>query len=150
MAYTVKYQGYEVSCDTVDDLRALLNANGASQPKTATSATIQDSSVHGGKMLTGVSGLVAKLKKEQRDLLRHVATNGKVTRERLRQLVGVPDPHQFAGILISISKSAAGAGMKSPIETIDERENGNGPRAYQYKIRDEVKTEVKEALSTFQ
>lgn len=146
MAYTVKYRGYDVSCETVDDLRALVSDNGTSQPK----AVIKDSAVHGGKALADVSGLVAKLKKEQRDLLRHIVNNGKVTRERLRQLVGVPDTHRFAGMLISISKSAAGSGMESPIEMLYERENRNGPRTYQYKIRDDIKAEVKEALSAVQ
>jgi hypothetical protein len=146
MAYTVKYRGYDVACETVDDLRALVSENGASQPKTATRATIQDSSEHDGKVLEDITGLVAKLKKEQRDLLRHIATSGRVTRDTLRRLVGVSDPHQFAGILIGISKSAAGSGIESPIEILHERENGRGRRIYHYKIRDEVKAEVKEAL----
>ncbi len=145
MPYNIKYHGYDVVCDTVNDLRALVNENGASPskastPKLAVARLRSDNA-------TGVAGLVNKLKKEQRDLLRHIAVNGKVKRERLRQLIGVSDPHQFAGILISISKSAAGSGMESPIEILHERENGNGPRTYQYKIRDAVKEEVKEALS---
>lgn len=146
MAYTVKYHGYEVSCDTADDLRALLSSNGNGQPKTGKVA-IHDSALHDGKALVDVAAFVGKLRNEQRDLLRYVATNGKITRERLRQLVGISDPHQFAGILISISKIAAGVGMKSPIETVDERENGNGPRTYQYQLRDEVRAEVRKALS---
>ena len=28
MAYTIKYQGYDVTCDTAADLRALLNEDG--------------------------------------------------------------------------------------------------------------------------
>lgn len=148
MAYTVKYNGYDVSCDTVDDLRALLGTNGNGQPKVASVGT-EVSPVHASKMI-GVSALVSKLKLEQRNLLRHVSDRERVTRERLRQLVGVADVHQFAGILIGISKTFSGGGMKSPIEAIEERENGNGPRTYQYKIRNEVRAEVKEALTAVQ
>ena len=86
--------------------------------------------------------------KEYRDLLRFVATTpAPVPRDRLRDLVGVKDTHKFAGLMIGISKFAQHAGLTSPLESIHERENGQGPRVYHYKIRDDVKTEVKEALA---
>jgi hypothetical protein len=95
----------------------------------------------------GMAALLAKLQKEQRDTIRHISQHGTISREDLTKLVGVTGTHKFAGIMIGIQKSAAGSSMKSPIETIYERENGNGPRIYQYKIREAVKDEVKEALS---
>jgi hypothetical protein len=146
MAYKIKYHGYDVLCDTVDEIRALVNENGASSPKPNPAKPFV-AQLQGGSASSALAGFVAKLNKEQQNLLRHVATSGRVKRERLRELVGVSDPHQFAGILISISKSAVGSGMKSPIEILHERENGNGPRSYQYKIRDDIKTAVKEALA---
>ena len=141
MAYKIKYSGYDVECETVEDLRALLNQNGAKPPTPAQGVpgTEQDKTV--------VTGLVAKLRDEQRELLRVIATKGIITRQDLRQAVGVSDPHDFAGLLIGISKSAAGAGIDSPIKKITERVNGRGPRIYKYKIRDDVKAEVKAALA---
>ena len=94
-----------------------------------------------------MAALLAKLQKEQRETIRQISQHGIISREDLTKLVGVTDTHQFAGIMIGIQKSAAGSGLKSPIETLYERENGNGPRTYRYKIRDAVKDEVKEAIS---
>jgi hypothetical protein len=148
MAYTVKYHGYEVTCDTPADLRALLNENG-NQPKAGSLDIHVQSAPGSGKAMTMV-GFVAKLQKEQRELLRCVAVNGPISRDRLRSLVGVSDTHQFAGILIGIRKFASGAGIKSPIEIDYVRENGRGPRTYQYKVRANMKEEVKEALSNIQ
>jgi hypothetical protein len=143
MAYTIKYNGYDVECDTDADVRALLDKTPQSvHPKTSRTTTPT-----GQRKNTGMDALVAKLSDEQRELLRYVANHGRVARERLRQMVKVENPRQFAGLLIGISKSAAGSGMESPIESSAERENGRGPRVYHYKIRDSVKTEVKEALS---
>lgn len=145
MAYTIKYHGYEVACDTVADLQALVDLNGDKPPK----ASVQVGITQTGRdeALTGMAGMIAKLRKEQRELLRSIAANGIVQRDRLVQLAGTSDPHQFAGLLIGISKTAAGAGMESPIEKLTARINGRGPRVYQYKIKDDVKADVKEALS---
>ena len=145
MAYTIKYQGYDVTCDTVAEVRALLSENG-NKPQ---SIPTQDNAI----LSDGASKmdvLVSKLQKEQRDLLKHVVSHGMLTRDKLRQMVGITDPHKFAGVLISISKSAAGSGIKTPVESMFERENGSGPRVYQYKIRNAVKAELKEALAKVQ
>jgi hypothetical protein len=148
MAYTIKYHGYEVACDTVDDLRALVNENG-NQAKSD-----KDNPAHAGHggqgKSTDIAGFVAKLQKEQRELLRCVAVSGPISRDRLRSQVGVNDTHKFAGILIGIRKFASGAGVKSPIEILYERENGRGPRTYQYRVRANIKEEIKEALSSIQ
>ncbi len=146
MAYRVEYQGHVVTCDTVGELHVLLTENG-SKPKTA---AVQAAASTPQETASNMAILVSKLQKEQRDLLRRVANNSQITRERLRQLTGITDPHQFAGVLIGISKSAAGSKMKSPIESTHERENGSGPRVYQYKIRNSVKAELKEELSKVQ
>src|SRR5713226_1384252 len=149
MAYTIKYHGYEVACDTVDDLRALVNQNGDKRGQTGQgdASFSREPRVSQGEAARAVAGLVAKLPKEQRDLLRAIATNGVVSRDRLRQLLGISDTHKCAGLLIGISKSAVGAGIESPIEKQTVRIDGRGPRVYQYGIRDGVKSEVKEALS---
>ncbi len=150
MAYKVNYHGYEVICDDVSDLQALVNHNGNQQAKPATvSKEIPDQRAT-SEPSEGVVQLIAKLKKEQRDVVRQIATMGKVSRDRLRQVLGITDPHKFAGRLISISKSAAGSGINSPIEILYERENGRGPRTYSYKIKDNVKVAVKEALQQYQ
>jgi len=146
MAYKVKYEGYEVECDTVEDLRALLNQNGAKSPR----PTVESSNGSNGQADRDervVSGLVGKLRDEQRELLRIISTKGTITRQDLCQAVGVSDPHEFAGLLIGITKSAAGSGIESPIKKITERANGRGPRIYKYKIRDDVRGEVKAALA---
>ena len=139
MPYTIKYHGYDVTCDTAEDLRVLVSQNGGKRAKISTPK--------GGGGGTGIAALVAKLQREQRDLLRFVSNNGVVPRDRLIQMLGAIDARQFAGLLIGISKSAAGCGMESPIEKLTERMDGRGPRVYRYKIRDDVKAEVKEALS---
>ena len=82
-----------------------------------------------------------------RELLNHIANSGKISRERLVQMLGVSDPHKFAGFLITISKCAAGSGIEAPIERTSERANSNGRRTYHYKIRENIKSEVKTALS---
>ena len=145
MAYKVKYNGYEVECETAEDLRTLLNLNVDKPPLTTDKRG--NGRVDQGETTTVVSGLVAKLKDEQRDLLRAIAAKGIVTRQELRQAVGVSDPHEFAGLLIGITKSAAGSGIESPIKKLTERVNGRGPRIYKYKIRDDIKAEVKAALT---
>src|SRR5882724_2739860 len=144
MAYTVKYHGYDVACDTAEDLRMLLNENGNKPLKTAVQSS--NGSVEHGETTTVVSGLVAKLRDEQRQVLRIIA-KGTISRQDLREAVGVTDPHEFAGLLIGISKSAAGSGIESPIKKLTERVNGRGPRVYKYKTRDDVKAEVKAALA---
>jgi hypothetical protein len=151
MAYKINYHGYEVLCDTVADLRALVSQNGNAPPKPATkrsfAAPVDDSS--DDSEATSMAELVAKLPKEQLNLLRTVATShGTVPRDRLRELVGVSDTHQFAGLLISINKFAKNSGVEPPLERVILRQNGRGPRGYHYKIKDEVQTEVREALAT--
>jgi hypothetical protein len=141
MAYTIKYLGYDVTCDSPEDLRALLNPN-ETPPKPAGHPNL-----FGEEPATGVAGFVAKVQGKPRDLLRLIATGGTVSRERLFQSLGVSDPHEFGGLLITISKYAAGSGITAPIERTTERANGNGPRTYHYKIRESIKTEVKDALS---
>ena len=143
MAYTIKYHGYDVKCDTVEEVQALLGANKptAAAPNNQRTLQLQPAT-------NSVGTLVGKLSKEQRELLRHIVNEGgAVTRQRLRELVGVGDPHQFAGILIGISKFAQNMGMDSPVASTFERENSTGPRVYQYKIRPSMKAEVKEALN---
>ncbi|MGB7553380.1 MAG: hypothetical protein WBM04_03355 [Candidatus Korobacteraceae bacterium] len=150
MAYKINYHGYEVLCDTVADLRALVGQNGTEPPKAATQRSFTAPVDNSGddSEATGMAELVAKLPKEQLNLLRTVATtHGTVARDRLRELVGVSDTHQFAGLLISISKFAENIGVESPLERVSVRLNGRGPRAYHYKIKDEAQTAVKEALA---
>ena len=142
MAYKIKYYGYDVTCDTVADLRALVDQNGAKPPKPPAQSSKDETA-------TVVARLIAKIEPDQRELLRCIATAGTVTRDVLRQKIGVADTRQFAGLLISISKSASGIGIESPIEKVATRTNGRGPRVYQYKIRNSVKAETKEALSKF-
>src|SRR5579863_9608431 len=93
MAYKVNYHGYDVECDTVEDLRMLLNHNGdiTSQPAVASNARV-------GLDKTVVSELVAKLRDEQRELLRIVASKGPITRQDLSHAVGASDPHEFVGL----------------------------------------------------
>jgi hypothetical protein len=141
MAYTIKYLGYDVTCDSPEDLRALLNSTGT-PPKPAVHPNL-----FGEEPATGVAGFVAKVQGKPRELLRIIATGGTVPRDRLSQAVGVLDPHKFGGLLITISKCAASAGIEAPIERSMVRLNGNGPRVYHYKIRDNIKAELKAALS---
>ena len=140
MAYTIKYLGYDVTCDSPEDLRALLNQNAPPKPAVHTN-------LFGEEPVTGVAGFVAKVQGKPRELLRLIATSGTVPRDRLLQTVGVLDPHKFGGLLITISKCAASAGIEAPIERSMVRLNGNGPRVYHYKIRDDIKAELKAALS---
>jgi hypothetical protein len=148
MAYNIKYHGFDVTCDTADDLRALLDDRGTHN---TTRRTVREAKIPPAKPNEGanseMSVFIAKLPKEQRELVRIVASHGPILRERLTQQLGVNQWRKFAGLLIGISKSAAGSGIESPLEKITDRVNGSGPRTYQYKIRDSVKTEVKEALS---
>jgi hypothetical protein len=137
VAYTIKYLGYDVACDSPEELRALLGQNGIQPNKTPL----------GKEVGSGVASFIAKLQGKPRELLRLIAAGGTVPRDRLAQAVGVSDPHKFGGLLITISKCATGSGIDSPIERITERNNGNEPRTYQYKIRDVIKAEVKEALT---
>jgi hypothetical protein len=141
MAYTIKYLGYDVTCDSPEDLRALLNQN-----VTPSKPTVHPNLL-GEEPASGVVGFVAKLQGKPRELLRLIATGGTVPRDRLSQTVGVLDPHKFGGLLITISKCAASAGIEAPIERSMVRLNGNGPRVYHYKIRDDIKAELKVALS---
>jgi len=146
MAYKVNYHGYDVTCDTLADLRALVGDNGH-KPTIVMQNSVQHPAA--GQAPSDWVAFLTKLKPEQITLLKHVSNNETITRERLRQLMNIASPSQFAGVLISISKSAAGSGLKSPVETIDERENGNGPRTYQYRIRRAARAEIKEALAKF-
>ncbi len=140
MAYTVKYHGYDVSCETVEDVRALL--------KEAGTPTMLEPTAHANGAPRGaIAGLLGKLRSDQLQLVRALSDNGTVAREKLMQMVNISDAHQFGGLLIGISKSASGSGIDSPVETTEERLNGNGPRSYHYKIKDGVKAEVKAALS---
>jgi len=144
MAYTIKYQGYDVTCDTVADLQALVSQNGNDNGKVAKESHIKPTHE---EPPTALADVVGRLRKEQRDLLRHIASNGTVPRDRLFQVAGVSDPREFAGLLIGISKTCTWAKIESPIEKITARANGNGPREYHYKIRDDMKADVKAALS---
>jgi hypothetical protein len=151
MAYTIKYHGHEVACDTPEDVRALLDIKAEKEPKLEAGKKNTANGHHGpqgdGEPKTVISELVTKLRPEQRSLLRIVATNGTVSREDLIRQAGVSDAREFAGLLIGISKSAAGSGIDSPIKKLTERASGRGPRFYKYKIRDDVKGEIKAALA---
>lgn len=148
MAYKINYHGFDVTCETVADLRALVGQNGNGQLKSTTQTQTSFAPVEKHGEPSGIGGLVGKLPKELRNLLRFVAqAHGTIPRDRLREMVGVSDTHKFAGMLISISKFADGAGVESPLERVTVRENGSGPRVYHYKIQDDVKAEVKEALA---
>jgi hypothetical protein len=142
MAYTIKYLGYEVTCDSPEEIRALVNQNG-SHPKPLPVQV----NLPGTVPQTGVSGFVAKLEGKPRELLRLIATSGNVPRDNLSASIGITDPHKFGGLLISISKCALSAGIEAPVERTMVRSNGNGPRVYHYKIRDGIKAEVKAALN---
>jgi hypothetical protein len=144
MAYKVNFNGYDIECDSADDLLALLSKNGDKAPKVPDA---QQRATVAGRSATPMAELITKLRKEQRDLLRMISVNGPIARESLLKMAGSPGHHEFAGLLIGITKSAAGTGIESPIEKLTERINGRGPRVYQYKIKDDVKAEVKEALS---
>ncbi len=150
MGYTVKNwdgRGHDIICETVADLHALLNQNGTARFQGASSAPTRTATTSNNSPMS-ISAFVAKLPQEQRDLLRTVATApAPIPRDRLRELVGVTDTHQFAGVLISISKYAKNTGIDSPLESIYERENGNGPRTYQYRIRDDMSAALTEALA---
>jgi hypothetical protein len=116
MAYKINYHGYDVTCETVADLQALVsqNGNGSERPKVVRReiAAVPEKGSEG----TRITGFIAKLPKEQRNLIRIVAqAHGTVPRDRLRELVGVSDTHKFAGLMISLSKFAEGAGVKSPL-----------------------------------
>ena len=69
-----------------------------------------------------------------------------MSRTQLLQLLGTTDEHEFGGYLITVSKLAIGAAIGVVIERSKTR-NGNGPREYHYKIRDDIKTEVRAALN---
>jgi hypothetical protein len=142
MAYTVNYHGFEVKCDTAADLLALVNGNGSN----AKAATKEAPTATQAPARAEVAKFITKLQKEQRALLHHLATQGTVSRDRLREMVGISDTHQFAGILIGIRKSASGAGISSPVEILYERESGRGPRTYQYRLKGNLKADLKEAL----
>jgi hypothetical protein len=144
MPYTIKYLGHDVMCDSPEEIRALLNQNGT-QPKPATAGVRH--TLFGEEPTTGVAGFVARLQGKPRELLRHIANGGTMSRTQLLQLLGVADQHEFGGFLITISKHAVGAEIGTPIERTKERQHGNGPREYHYKIRDDIKAEVKAALN---
>src|SRR5271157_3799938 len=147
MAYTIKYHGFDVVCETVADLRALVSQNGSEGTKAARPARPAPANESVANERTGMAALIARMPKEYQELLRFVVTaHAPVSRDRLRELVGVKDTHKFAGLLIGISKFAEHAKLTSPLESLWERHNGTGERTYHYKIRDEVQAEVKEAL----
>jgi|ERR1022692_2249726 hypothetical protein len=146
MAYTIKYHGYDVACDSPEELRALLGDLNGSQPKPANPSNPAQAPLWGAPA-SGISSMVAKIDGKPRELLCFISNNGTVPRERLFQAVGLSDPHKLGGLLISLSKYAQSAGVDPLIERITERVNGNGPRTYHYKIRENAKAEVKEALS---
>jgi hypothetical protein len=143
MAYTVKYNGYDVICNSVEDVKALLNDNGVRVDTPVAPRVAAPVSNHP----SGVTALIGKLHPDQRELVRVVSDGGVIPRERVMQILGVTDARNFAGRLIGITKSAAGSGIPSPIEKVEQRMNGNGPRTYNYKIKDNVRAEVKAALS---
>jgi hypothetical protein len=143
MAFTVKYLGYDVLCDSPEDVRALLNQNGV-EPKAAPPVR---HTLFGDVPTAGVAGFVAKLQGKPRELLSRIASAGTVPRDQLLQALGVTDQHAFGGLLITISKCAASAKIEAPIERNMVRMNGNGPRVYHYKIREDIKAEVKAALN---
>jgi hypothetical protein len=143
MAYTIKYLGHDVTCDTPEEIRALLNVNGT-QPKPAPTGVRH--TLFGDVPTTGVAGFIAKIQGKPRELLRHLANGGTMSRTQLLQLLGVTDEHEFGGFLITITKLAARANIGMVIERANRRV-GNGPREYHYKIRDDVRVEVKAALN---
>jgi hypothetical protein len=142
MAFTVKYLGHDVICDSPEDVRALLNQNGT-QPKPAAGV---HHALFGDASTSGAAGFVAKLDGKPRELLRLIAVGGIVPRDQLLQSLGVTDPHEFGGFLITLHKRAASAGIDTPVERSMVRMNGNGERKYHYKIRDDIKADVKAAL----
>jgi hypothetical protein len=144
MAYTIKYLGHDVMCDSPEEIRALLNQNGT-QPK-STEAPVRHG-LFGEEPATGITGFVTRLQGKPRELLRHLANGGMMSRTQLLQLLGVADQHEFGGFLITISKHAAGAKIGTPIERTTARQTGNGPREHHYKIREDIKAEVKAALN---
>jgi hypothetical protein len=148
MAFTVKYLGHDVICDSPEDVRALLNQNGSgNSAKTGASVNAVRHTLFGDVPTTGVAGFVAKLQGKPRELLSRIASGGVVPRDQLVQALGVTDQHEFGGYLITISKCAASAKIEAPLERNMVRLNGNGPRVYHYKIRDDIKAEVKAALN---
>jgi hypothetical protein len=151
MAYRVNYRGFQVTCDTAIEVDTLVSR---SAPKVEHPGQPLDERKINGAAANGSASkidlIVTKMQKPQRDLLRQVSSHGQVTRDRLGELTGVTDTHQLSGLLIGISKLAKNAGIQSPVESSYDRENGRGPRVYQYKIAPALEAEVKEVLTRFQ
>jgi hypothetical protein len=146
MAYTVKYHGYEVACDTVDDVRALLEPSETKLVRRPSGAEPPPPFQPNGSQK--IPELVRKLRTEQRGLIKIVSDAGAIERGALMNALKITNFHRLSGMLIGITKSATGCGIQSPIEVVESRLNGNGPRSYNYQIKDSVKAEVKSALTT--
>ncbi len=152
MAYRIRIGEYEILCDSVDEVRALV--------RPAPQQIQRSDDQHSKNTITErhqprqqaleqhkqICKLVRSLKDGQRQLIRLLADSVEpVTDETLRVELKLDDNKALAGVLSGISKRTKAAGLE-PIIVKTSHRNGSGERQYEYRIAPSLLNEVKAGL----
>lgn len=142
MAYKVNYKGFEVTCESPEELNILLDSSAEASRRKARTAERVAKREH-----RSIVKLVAEMNGGQRKLLDYLMSVGSASDEQLRELLELGTNKQLAGALTSVSKAAERAGIsREKLIVSTMQRSPNGDRTYQYSIPEESVDEVRSGL----
>jgi hypothetical protein len=142
MAFHVTILGHDVTCDTADEVVAVLQAS-------TTTASVSGKKAPEKRIPRTIRGWVKHAPSKQRELLKALAASHPVSISDglIKQQLGLESNRKIAGLMGGLAKAAKRSGLEfGSLIAKQSTRNGNGERHYSYGISPDVIAEVKEGL----